>query len=522
MRRGVICQMLLISTSCIAVGCKSATDAKPGQASGLVIASGNNQQGVVGAALPVPIAVKVIDATGRAVPSQAVEFTVLSGGGQLSSTSATTNNSGIATAVWTLGTSTTALQRVGAKYIDVLTGLPADSVLFRATAIGGGVSRVLPVSGDDQTGFEAQRLADSLVVVTTDAYGNVLPNVTIAFQVASGGGSVSPAAVTSNANGRAATAFTVGAFGASQAVRASAGSAGYTFTATVRRTPDGTSIALGGRPFALAVSPHDVVYVGRADAGALTRFDGSSQTETGTVSVGSVPTGIAFNASGTKAYVTNQLSNDVGEVDVATNVQTRTIAVPGNPFQVVVSPDEKRIYVTTNADEVYAIDVATGGVIGQSTTGATANGLAISADGSMLYVSTRAAGSVLEVNTATMTTLRTFTPGGTTQAVVIARDGSELYVVNEEGYLYAYNLASAALVATTDLGGSGPFGMAPTPDGTKLYVTVTLTGGVRVVDRSTHAIVRSYFVDGHPRRIGFTSDGTAIVANEDNYVTWLR
>ncbi len=238
--------------------------------------------------------------------------------------------------------------------------------------------------------------------------------------------------------------------------------------------------------------------------------------------VGSIPTGIAFNASGTKAYVTNQLSSNVGEVDVATNVQTRTIAVTGDPFQVIVSPDEKRIYVTTNANNVYAIDVATGGVIGQLATGAAANGLAISADGATLYVSTSAGGSVLEVNTATMTTVRTFTPGGTTQAVVVARDGSELYVVSEEGFLYAFNLASGALVATTDMGGPGPFGMALTPGGTKLYVTVRLTGAVQVVSRATHSIVRSYFVDGHPRRIGFTSDGTAVVANEDGYVTWLR
>ncbi len=521
MRRAAICRILLVTATVIA-GCKSATDPGPGQATGLVIASGNNQQGVVGAALPVPIAVKVIDAKGRAVPNQAVEFTPLSGGGHLSSTSATTNRQGIATAIWTLGPSTTALQRVGAKYIDVLTGLPAGDVLFRATAIAGGVARVFPISGDYQTGFEAQRLADSLVVVTTDAYTNVVPNVTVSFQVTSGGGSVSPATATSDANGRAATAFTVGAFGAPQTVRASAGSAAYTFTALVRRTPDGTSITLGGRPYALAVSSRDVVYVGRLDASALTRFDGSSQAVTGTVSVGSVPTELAFNASGTKAYVTNQYSNNVGEVDVATNVQTRTIAVTGNPFQIVVSPDEKRIYVTTNADNVYAIDVATGGVIGQLATGATANGLAISADGSTLYVSTRAGGSVLEVNTATMTTVRTFTPGGITQAVVIARDGSEMYVVNEQGYLYVYNLTSGALIATTDLGGPGPFGMALNLDGTKLYVTVRLTGAVQVVSRATHSIVRSYFVDGHPRRIGFTSDGTAVVANEDGYVTWLR
>jgi YVTN family beta-propeller protein len=332
---------------------------------------------------------------------------------------------------------------------------------------------------------------------------------------------VSPTTATSDANGRAAAAFTLGTFGAPQTVRASGAGAAYAFTAYARRMPEGTSVTFGSRPYALAVSSHDVVYVGRVDASVLTRFDGSSTTPTATVTVGSIPTEIAFNASGTKAYVTNQGSGNVGVVDVATNVQTETIPVTGNPFQVIVSPDATRIYVTTNADYVYAIDLATKTVVGQLATGATANGLAISADGSKLYVSTRAGGSVIEVNTATMTALRTFTTGGLTQGVVLAPDGAEVYVVTESGFLYAYNLATGAVAATVDLGGQA-FGMALTPDGTKLFVTVMGTGTVAVVSRATRAITRSYFVDGTPRRIGFTSDGTAVVANEAGYVTWLR
>ena len=511
--------VLPLAVSTLIAGCKDTT--APGPATAVIIASGNNQQALVGTRLPEPIRVKVTDAHGRGVPGRRVEFLITSGGGQLTDVSTVTNDQGRAGAAWTLGYSTAFPQRVAVQFLDPVTGRPAGNVVFSATALAGPATRVVPISGDLQSGAEFQRLSDSLVVMTTDSYGNFVPNVPVTFAVISGGGSVSPATATSDANGRAATAFTLGAFGVPQSARASAAGGSYTFSAYTRRVAEGTSISLSGRPYALAVSSHDVVYVGLLDAGVLTRFDGSSTTPTATVSVGSTPTEIAFNASGTKAYVTNQFSNNVGVVDVATNVQTETIPVTGNPFQVIVSPDQTRIYVTTNVDQVYAIDLATKTVVGQTPTGATANGLAISADGSKLYVSTRAGGSVMEVNTATMTPVRTFTPGGTTQAVVVAPDGAEVYVVNEQGSLYAYNLGTGALAWTVSLGGQA-FGMTLTPDGTKLYITVMSTGSVRVVNRATHAITRTYFVDGTPRRIGIVSDGTAIVANENGWVTWLQ
>ena len=514
--------VLAVAVSSLIGGCKGATDPGPGAPTGIIIASGNNQEAAAGTRLAQPIMVRVTDAKGHGVPNQGVEFDITSGyGGQLTAVSTVTNDQGVAGATWTLGWSIAEQQRVRVTRINASTGLPADSVIFRAIAHAGAAARIVAYQGDGQSGFELQRLSDSLVAVTTDAYGNVVPNVPVTFTVLSGGGSVSPTATTSGATGRAAAAFTLGAFGQSQSVRASAAGWSAVFTAYARRQPEGTSISLSGRPYALAVSTHDVTYVGLVDGGALARFDGSSTTRTGTVTVGSTPTELAFNASGTKAFVTNQFSNSVGVIDVATNVQTETIPVTGNPFQVIVSPDASRIYVTTNADYVYAIDLATRTVVGALATGATANGLAISADGTKLYVSTRAGGSVMEVNTATMTTLRTFTPGGTTQGVILSPDGSEMYVVNEQGTLYAYNLGTGALAWTLYLNGSG-FGVALSPDGTKLYVTVMSSGTVQVVNRATHAISRSYFVEGTPRRIGTTSDGTVIVANEQGYVTWLH
>ena len=522
--RSSLPRVLVLAAAAFAAACghDHPTDPGPGAPTAIAIASGNGQTAAVGSPLPNPIAAKVTDANGRGVPGQLVEFRIAAGGGHVLLTSAVTGRDGIATTTWVLGTVAGSLQQVAAHFSDPTTGTASAEILFRATAVAGPAARVIAYSGSGQTGMEHQALAQQLTAMTTDTYGNAVGNVPVTFTVATGGGSVAPTTVTSSAAGLAATTFTLGSFGIAQTVRATALGASVTFSATATRPPEGTSVPLSGRPYALAVSAQDVVYISRLDAASVVRYNGSSTTAADTVDVGSTPTELAFNPSGTKAYVTNQYSNNVGIIDVATGVQTGVIPVSGNPFQVLVSPDGSRLYVTTNENKLLAIDLGTNAIVGQLATGATANGLAQNADGSKLYVSTRAGGSVIEVNTATLAAARTFTPGGTTQAVLVAPDGAELYVVNEDGKLFTYSLATGGLTSTVDLGNGAAFGMALSRDGTKLYVTVMGLGAVQVIDRATHAVVRSYYVAGTPRRIGVTADGTIVVANEQGYVTWLR
>ena len=388
---------------------------------------------------------------------------------------------------------------------------------------------ILISSGNLQTAMAGTALPKPLTVKVIDSTGTPVPNTDVYYYVAQGSGMLSADVATTNRAGNASASWTLGGEIGPQAVVAevydeqgvSIGAVIFQATA-LSRTRDGTSVSLANRPYALAVS-HDIVYVGQLDAGQVTRFNGTSTAAAGTVAVGSTPTELAFNAAGTKAYVTNQFSDNVGIIDVASNTQTSTIPVTGDPFKVIVSPDGSTLYVTTNANYVYKIDIASKTVTGSVATGQTANGLALNSDGSKLYVSTRDGGSVLEVNTAAMTTGRTFTTGGRTQEVVVGPGDAELYVANEyDGKLYIFNLSSGAQAATIANLGNGPWGMAISPDGKKLWISVLWTGEVKVVDRVARTVSRSLYTGGTPRRIGFLSNGTAVVANEAGYVTWLQ
>ncbi len=100
----------------------SAFDVTAAAAATLGILSGNNQSGQPSTALPQPVVGKVTDGFGNGVDGVQVTFTVTSGGGTLSSASATTSGGGLASTLWTLGASGTQSMQVASTG---MTGSPS-------------------------------------------------------------------------------------------------------------------------------------------------------------------------------------------------------------------------------------------------------------------------------------------------------------------------------------------------------------------------------------------------------------
>ena len=84
----------------------------------LSVISGDAQSGTVGLELSQPLVVKAVDASGRAVQGQVVNFRVTAGGGSVFAGSANTNAEGIAQERWTLGTTAGDDQTVEARAVD--------------------------------------------------------------------------------------------------------------------------------------------------------------------------------------------------------------------------------------------------------------------------------------------------------------------------------------------------------------------------------------------------------------------
>ncbi len=205
-----------------------------GEAASIEIVDGNEQSGQVGTALPEPVVVQVLDSRDRPVAGQEVTFSIGTGGGSVAPPTVETDADGVAAAAWTLGSTP------GTQLLRVQTprgGSGTLEISFSAEAAAGAGSNLVEVDGDEQTGPVNSALADSLVVRTTDALGNPVAGVEVAWTVA-GGGTISPSTVITGTDGLAAAERVLGATAGAQSAQAAVeGFAGSPVTFTHTAVP---------------------------------------------------------------------------------------------------------------------------------------------------------------------------------------------------------------------------------------------------------------------------------------------
>ena len=187
-------------------------------------AGGDEQSAEVGRRLADALVVKVVDEHGNGVPGAAVAWAVSTGSGSISPTSGETTATGEAEASWTPGT-TTGRQTATASVAGV------GTVTFTITAMAGPPATVTAEVGDGQSTTVGSRLADSLVVVVQDAFGNPA-RTTAVWEVTSGGGTTIPGPLDTDPGGRVRAAWRLGDELGEQTATASVGDLTASFSAT--------------------------------------------------------------------------------------------------------------------------------------------------------------------------------------------------------------------------------------------------------------------------------------------------
>jgi YVTN family beta-propeller protein len=141
-------------------------------------------------------------------------------------------------------------------------------------------------------------------------------------------------------------------------------------------------------PDALALTPDGATLLatsGLSGPGTIAFIDVASRQVVHQLPVGNAPHAIAVSPDGARAYVADQFSNDVAVLDLPGRRLLQKIPVPGVPYHLALR--DGRLYVTRLFDgKVSAIDVATGRAIAEYTVGEGPSQVAVSADGSRLFV----------------------------------------------------------------------------------------------------------------------------------------
>lgn len=280
----------------------------------------------------------------------------------------------------------------------------------------------------------------------------------------------------------------------------------------------GATASVGNTPLRGVVSPDGkFVYVVNNDDGSLSIVDTASNSVVKTVTgIGDKPVDVAISPDGKRVYVVSQTksgtftTNGIGVVavvDAASQTIVKTIAVGRSPVAVVVSSDGKRVYVANeepnvsgtgdifNTGMVSVISTDTDGVVATIAAGYLPADLVVSPDNTRLYItnlgpSADSPSGISVVDTTSLQTLRHIAVGINPNRIAVSPDGTRLYVTDwSSEKLWVVHTATNSVLSSIE----GPTeGVVVSPNGRYVY---TVQGGdnpdnsVAVVDTATNTIV---------------------------------
>ncbi|MFD0002598.1 beta-propeller fold lactonase family protein [Streptomyces sp. NPDC127178] len=242
-----------------------------------------------------------------------------------------------------------------------------------------------------------------------------------------------------------------------------------------------------------------------------------------------VPIAVAAPASATSpqplnvAWVANLRPNSstgtLTAIDTQTNTILESVPVGGDPTAVAVSPDGSHVYVTNSAwqppgtpGSVTVLNIPdstrTTVPVGQDP-----QGVAITKD--HVYVANARSNDVSVIDPTTDKVTQTIHVGAWPTKMAVSPDGHTLYVANElGGSVSVINTATDTVTATIH-GLSKPEGVAVAPDVRVVYVTDSVQDRVTLIDPETNTI-------SDIRDAGGAGPNSVAIGNDNNgnaYVT---
>ena len=196
-----------------------------------------------------------------------------------------------------------------------------------------------------------------------------------------------------------------------------------------------------------------------------------------------------------KAYWTNGNGQKVEVVDLATDTSVAVISSVGASQRVAISPDGARA-VVAGSSKATVIDTSTNQVINQITVGSTPLGVVFHPTQQTVYVASYGANAVYAINLQTNTVAATITGVPGAYGVAISPDGSKLYATATNGFSGAGSVKIIDTSNNTIIGsvtaGTGPVDIALNAAGSLAYVVNLSSASITKIDLSTNTATATW------------------------------
>ncbi len=235
------------------------------------------------------------------------------------------------------------------------------------------------------------------------------------------------------------------------------------------------------------------------------------------------------------AYITNSnfgFGGSVSVLDTATNMVVATVSAGSFPVGVAVTQDGTRVFVTDqSSNALLVIDTATNSVIATVTVGLgrTPRGVAVNSAGTRVYVANLGSNSVSVLETVTNTVIATVLVGTRPLGVAVNPAGTRVYVANSGNNIVSVIDADTNVVIAAVSVGLSPQGLVVTPDGKRVYVTNQgsqglrpVPGSVSVLETVTNTVIATVPVGTIALGVAVNPAGTRVyVTNQGSNSVWV-
>lgn len=267
-----------------------------------------------------------------------------------------------------------------------------------------------------------------------------------------------------------------------------------------------TAVSFSDDPYGAAVTPEgDYLVVTRPSADSVTLVRTDSFTSSGAQvqrTVGDDPRGVAIESQGKYAYVANYGTDTVSEIYIPSfTVSDDTIDVGDGPWGVAAYYDEvdgtPKVYVANHLGDSISV-ITDDGVETITGVGGGPLGLALTPDGTYLYVALYDDDVVAIYRTSNHTLVKTIAAGDGPWGVAVGSDGAYVYVTNSlDNTVTVIDADSQAILETYDVGVQ-PLGVACPKNGDFAYVINQTDDSVSKIDivNQTVALIDGVGISG--------------------------